>query len=117
MGKLKLQGPKKKKSAQEGKGKQDSVDELRQTLGFPEGTEFLGYAIYLEESDEFLAEFLDLPKEGVLKKVWARTPQMAACYKSLTKAVKISDDCSNSVVVGMFDTGNQIMTVTMSRNR
>ncbi len=83
----------------------------------PEGTEFLGYAVYLEASDEFLAEFLDLPKEGVLKKVWAKTPQMAACYKSLTKAIEISNECFNSVVVGMFDTGSQIMTVTMSRNR
>lgn len=116
MGKLKLQGSKKNKTAQEGKGKQVSLDELRQTLGFPDGTEFLGYAIYLEESDEFLAEFKDLPRVGI-RKVWARTPQLAACFKTLAKAVRISDECSNSVVVGLFDTGSQIMTVTMSRSR
>ena len=117
MGKFKLQGQKKKASAQEEKGKHVSLDELRKTLGFPDGTEFLGYAIYLEESDEFLTEFKELPKLGI-RKVWAKTPQMAACYKTLAKAKEISDECSNaSVVVGMFDTGSQIMTVTMSGNR
>jgi hypothetical protein len=74
MGKLKLQGQKKKKPAQEGKEKQISVDDLRQTLGFPDGTEFLGYAIYLENSDEFLAEFLDLPKEGVILPILSGHP-------------------------------------------
>jgi len=117
MGKLKLHGSKKKKSAQKGDGGQISVDELRRTLGFPDGTEFLGYAIYLEETDEFLAEFVDLPKEGLVKMAWTRTPQSAVCYKTLAKAVMISEECSNSVVVGLFDTGTQIMTVTMSANR
>ena len=117
MGKLKLHGSKKKKSAQKGEAGQISVDELRRTLGFPDGTEFLGYAIYLEGSDEFLAEFMDLPREGVVKKTWTRTPQLAVCYKTLAKAAKISEECSNSVVVALFDTGAQIMTVTMSANR
>ena len=99
------------------KGSENSLEDLRRTLGFPENTQFLGYAVYLEESDEFLVEFKDLPKEGVSKKVWAKTPQLAACYATLEKAVSISKECSNSIVIGLFDTGDQIMTITMSVNR
>lgn len=108
---------KRKRLAKESGQKINSLEELRRTLGFPDGTEFLGYAVYLEESDEFLSEFKDLPKEGVVKKIWAKTPQLAACHKTLTQALKISKECSNSVVLGLFDTGDQIMTVTMSVNR
>jgi len=90
------------------------VEALRKTLGFPDGTEFLGYAIYRKESDEFLAELKELPREGITKKIWTRTPQHAVCYKTLAKALKISEECPASVVVGLFDTGNQIITVTMS---
>lgn len=117
MRKLKIHGAKKKKSAQKGEGGQISVDELRRTLDFPDGTESLGYAIYLEGSDEFLAEFMDMPREGVVKKTETRTPQSAACYKTLAKAAKISEECFNSVVVALFDSGIQIMTVTMSATR
>ncbi len=108
---------KKKRAAKESSQNKPSVEELRRTLGFPDGTEFLGYAIHQQKSDEFLTEFTDLPKEGITKKVWTSTPQYAVCYKTLPKALKISKECSNSVVVGLFDTGNQIMTVTMSVNR
>jgi hypothetical protein len=117
MGKIKLNRPKKKKTAQDKERGQISLEKLRKTLGFPDNTEFLGYAIYLEKSDDFLAEFTDLPNDGVTKKLWARTPQLALCCKTLTKAFKISGECSGSVVVGLFDTGTQIMTVKMSANR
>lgn len=117
MGKIKLKSSKKKIVAKETGQRKRSVEELRRTLGFPDDTEFLGYAVYLKESDEFLAEFNDSPKEGGTQKIWAKTPQLAACYKTLTKAFTISKECSRSVVVGLFDTSNKIMTVTMSVNR
>lgn len=116
MGKMKLNRSKKKKAAKEtGQGK-PSLGELRRTLGFPDDTAFLGYAIYHKESDEFLAEFEESPEEEMAKKVWAKTPQSATCYKTLPTALRIAGECSNAVVVGLFDTGQQIMTVTMSVN-
>ncbi|MDD2467014.1 MAG: hypothetical protein PHI97_23725 [Desulfobulbus sp.] len=117
MGKIKLNRSKKKRAAKETSQGKPSVEELRRTLGFPDGTAFLGYAIHLKESDEFLAELTDLPEEGIVKKVWTSTPQHAVCYNTLSNALKILEECPNAVVVGLFDTGNQIMTVTMSLNR
>lgn len=115
MGKIKLQKPKKKKVSQGvEKVRMSSVEALRKTLGFPDGTEFLGYAVYREEFDEFLAEFDESVQGGIVRIVWARTPQLAIRYDALAKAVKISKECSRSSVLGLFDTGNQIVTVTMS---
>lgn len=116
MGKIKLNKVKRKRSSQGAESKKVSVDELRRTLGLPDGTEFLGYTIYREKSDEFLSEFKDLPKEGLVKITWTQSPVSAACYKALGKAVKISEECLGSVVVGLFDTGSQIITVNMSGN-
>lgn len=114
MGKIKLQKPKKKKASQKAGANKPSVEALRKTLGFPDGTEFLGYAVYREESDEFLAEFDESVQGGIVRIVWARTPQLAICYDTLAKAIKISKECSRSSVLGLFDIGNQIVTVTMS---
>jgi hypothetical protein len=117
MGKFKLQNSKKKKVVKKSEPPTPSLEELKRTLGFPDSTEFLGYAVYLEQSDEFLAEFDDSPKQGVTKKVWAKTPQLAAYYNTLATASKISQECSGSIVIGLFDTGDQILSVTMSVNR
>jgi len=117
MGKVKLNRQKKKRATNETSQKTPSVEELRKTLGFPDTTQFLGYAIHRKESDDFLAESKELPIEGINKKVWTDTPQHAAHYKTLSNALKISEECSNAVVVGLFDTGNQIISVTMSVKR
>lgn len=117
MGKIKLQRSGKKKASQKPKAVTPSVEELRKTLGFPDGTEFLGYAVYRDESDEFLAEFDALHKGDIVRIVWARTPQLAICYDTLAKAANVAKECNRCSVLGLFDTGNQIATVTMSVNR
>lgn len=114
---LRSKGQTRKNQIKRWKIKKILLDKLRQTLGFSDDTEFLGYAIYLEGSGEFLAELTDMPKAGVIKKVWTRNPQSADRYKTLAKAVEISKECPHSVIIGLFDTGTQIMTVTMSANR
>lgn len=118
MGKMKLSSVKKKKDLVKKSGaEKPSVEELRKTLGFPEGTNFLGYVVYRKESGEYLAEVDEALKEGLGQKNWVRTPQLAQCYSSLSKAVQVSNECSCSTVLGLFDTGQQIVTVTMSINR
>ena len=117
MGKLKLQ-PSQKRSAKTVENKNVSVEALRRTLGFPEGTEFLGYAIYRKGSDEFLVAGAALPVAGVsVEMSWTRAPRSAACYTTLSGAIKKAEESADAVVVGLFDTGSQIMTVTMSANR
>ena len=118
MGKLKLSGVKKKKDLVKNSGaEKPSVEQLRKTLGFPEGTNFLGYAVYRKESGEYLAEVDEALEEGLGHKTWVRTPQLAQCYSTLSQAVQVSKECSRSTVLGLFDTGQQIVTVTMSVNR
>jgi len=117
MGKIKLQSSKKKKIVKRSEPPKPSLEELKRTLGFPDSAEFLGYAVYLAQSDEFLAEFADSPRQGVTKKVWTKSPQLAVYYNTLGMASKISRECSGSIVIGLFDTGDQILSVTMSVNR
>lgn len=117
MGKLKLQ-PVRKRPANKFEGRKVSVEALRRTLGFPEGTEFLGYAIYRKGSDDFLAAGAALPVAGGgVGMSWTRAPRSAACYTTLSDATKKAEESADAVVVGLFDTGSEIMTVTMSANR
>jgi hypothetical protein len=118
MGKMKLSGVKKKKDLVKKSGaEKPSVEELRKTLGFPEGTNFLGYAVYRGESEEYLAEVDEALEEGLGQQPWVRTPQLAQCYSTLAKASQVSKECSRSTVLALFDTGQQIVTITMSVNR
>ena len=118
MGKMKLSGVKKKKELVKKSGaEKPSVEELRKTLGFPEGTTFLGYAVYRGESEEYLGTVDEALEAGLGRKIWVRTPQQVLCYSTLAQAAQVSKDCPRSTVLGLFDTGQQIVTVTMSVNR
>lgn len=117
MGKLKLKSVKKKKASPPVQQGRESLPELRKTLGFPEDTKFLGYAIYSEGAGEFLEKYSDSAKEGEGRKKWTKTPRSAICFMTPEQAFALSGKCPHSVVVGLFDTGSQIMTITMSVNR
>lgn len=54
---------------------------------------------------------------GGVEMSWTRAPRSAACYSTLSDAIKKAEESADAVVVGLFDTGSQIMTVTMSANR
>lgn len=97
--------------------KERSLSEIKQGLGIADDAEFLGYAVHLENSDEFLAEFTDSPEEGITRKAWAKTPELAQAYGTFIEAHDVSKQCRGAVVVGMFDTGNQIMVTTMTGAR
>lgn len=81
----------------------DVLKELR----LPENTEFLGYGIHLEESDEFLFSIQE--SEDVQNVGWAKTPELAKAFQSLHKAEKIRNKFKPEAnIVWMFDSGNKI---------
>jgi hypothetical protein len=83
----------------------------------PDGAVFVGYAVHIEKSDEFLAEFVDSEEQGIIKKMWAKKPMLAQRYESIVDAYNISEQCKNSVVVGMFDIGDQIAVYTLQHDK
>lgn len=86
--------------------REQTVDELRIDLDLPPTAEYLGYAIHLDKTDEFLADFSDNPV--MVRKIWAKTPEMALTFQSLAMAVDTSRKCRDSVVVVLFDIGPHI---------
>nr|WP_321468878.1 hypothetical protein [uncultured Desulfobulbus sp.] len=117
MGKLKLQGGTKKKVGLQSGEERNSLEKVRKTLGFPENTQFLGYSVCRQGSGEFLSEYSMLTEGGVATTRWSRGVQSAIRYLTLSDAVTVAEHCPHAVVMGLFDTGEQIMTITMSVNR
>lgn len=106
MGEAKKRGTKDQRIAAAMGLRESSVAELRARLSLPDDAEYLGYAVHLEQRDEFLAEFSNTAE--ALKKVWAKTPELALRFDSISEAVETSNKCDGSIVVGMFDIGSQI---------
>ena len=106
MGQAKLRGNKDERAAKAAGLRQRTLDELKQAYGLPDHAQFLGYAVHLEAGDEFLAIFKKSVDEVV--KAWAKTPEMALSFQSIAQALDASKACPDSIVVGMFDTGDQI---------
>ncbi|BBN89447.1 hypothetical protein [Azospira sp. I09] len=77
--------------------RQMTMDEMRREHGLPEDAEYLGYAVHLEKRDEFLAEFVD--NEIVTSKVWAKMPELAHTFESISEAIEVSRKCPGSIVV------------------
>ncbi|MFY9261121.1 MAG: hypothetical protein WAO71_11495 [Gallionella sp.] len=109
MGQAKQRGARTERIAKAMGLKERSLSEIKKELGLDEDASFLGYAIHLESSDEFLAEFQDVENGLVVKKVWAKTPEVALTYDELSQAYDVSKQCQCSVIVVMFDTGEKIM--------
>lgn len=77
-----------------------------------EDAEFLGYAVHLLDSDEFLASLSE--ESSLTRKAWAKTPEHAKTYKRFDLAYDDSRKCEGSIVVGMFDIGTQIFVATIT---
>lgn len=89
-----------------------SIDDLRSELGLEQSAKYLGYAVHLEKSDEFLSEIVNA--QGMQRKTWAKTPEMALLFTSLASAVETSRKCRGSIVVVVFDLGTQIMVYQLT---
>jgi hypothetical protein len=92
--------------------KEMPLSELRKLYGLREDAVFLGYAIHIEKSDEFLAVF-EITEE-MTKRAWAKTPELALRFESVTEAHDASKACKGSIIVGMWDTGEQIFVVRLT---
>jgi hypothetical protein len=106
MGQAKLRGNRDERIAKVLGLREVSIADIKKEYGLSEDAVFLGYGIHLEKSDEFLAEFSE--SGYAIKKIWAKTPEMALTFTSIADAHDASKACSGSIVVGMFDTGSQI---------
>jgi hypothetical protein len=84
-----------------------NTKELIKDLGFPEKTEFLGYSIHLEESDEYLLDY-QLSSE-VNHLTWTTRPEMAKHFQSFKKVEKTRDKIKpTAIIMWIFDTGTHI---------
>lgn len=115
MGQAKQRGTRDQRVAKALGLKEMSLSELKKEYGLKDDAEFLGYSVHIEKSDEFLAHF---ETSGALeKKGWAKTPELALRFDSIADAHDISKACKGSIVVGMFDIGEQIFVVTITGMR
>lgn len=105
MGDAKKRGTKDQRMAAAMRLNEGSIADVRAKLGLPDDAEYLGYAVHHEDRDEFLAKFSDA---AVTLKAWAKTPELALRFGSISEAVETSNKCDGSIVVGMFDIGSQI---------
>jgi len=83
-----------------------SINDVKKEYGLSQDATFLGYGVHLEKSDEFLAAFDE--SHHATRKAWATTPEAALMFQSFADAHDTSKACAGSIIVGMFDTGDQI---------
>lgn len=107
MGKEKERGSRDRRIAEAMGLQQRSVSEIRKECGLPENAALLGYAVHLEKKDEFLGEYSNTAL--AVKKVWVKTPDLALRFNSISEAIDVSKQCAKSIVVVMFDVGEQIV--------
>lgn len=107
MGQAKQRGSRDERAAMAAGLRQRTVDDLKRQYGLPDHTLFLGYAVHLEAADEFLGKFRK--SRGEISRAWSKTPESALTFQSIAEALDVSNSCPGSIVVGMFDTGDQIL--------
>lgn len=114
MGQAKHRGTREQRIAESLGLKERSLADIKKQLSLPDDAEFLGYGVHLPEPDEFLAKFDD---DGyATRKVWAKDPQLAIQYEGFADAHEVSRKCVGSIVVGMFDIGDQIFVAGVTEN-
>jgi|JI10StandDraft_1071094.scaffolds.fasta_scaffold1622052_2 hypothetical protein len=112
MGQAKQRGTRDQRIAEALGLREISLSEVKKEYGLAEDADFLGYGVHIEKSDEFLALF-EISDE-IEKKAWAKTPELALKFDSIADAHDASKACKGSIVVGMFDVGEQIFVATIT---
>lgn len=109
MGKAKQRGTRDERIANVLGLREVSISEIKKEYGLSDDAVFLGYGVHLEQADEFLAVF-DV-SSAITRRAWAKTPEAALTFRSISAAHEASKACAGSIVVGLFDTGPQIFVV------
>lgn len=81
-----------------------SLDDIRNQLGLPPGTPFLGYVVHIPASDEFLAAFKDSPL--ATSRHWSKSPGMAHRFEHFADAYTLARE-DREIVVGLFEMATQ----------
>lgn len=111
MGQAKNRGSRAQRIAEALGLKQRPLADIKKELGLTDDAEFLGYAVHRPGADEFLAQFYNTNLRT--QKAWAKTPQVAIRYEDFSEAYDVSRKCEGSIVVGMFDIGDQIFVTEL----
>lgn len=85
--------------------KQISLEELKLKLELPEGAEFCGYLVYVEDKDEFLASITET--KLIVERAFVKSPEYAKRFDMFGDAHIASRIEKNEMVVGLFDLGKQ----------
>ncbi|TMO84592.1 hypothetical protein [Pseudoalteromonas spongiae] len=87
------------------------LEHLKKEFELPEETKFVGYAIHLENSDEFLHNYNDSPDATLM--TWSPSPVNAKKFHSLKKVTRIKNDIKPEArIVWLFDLGKHIAALT-----
>lgn len=79
---------------------------LKQALGLPASAAWLGFGIQRAGEDSFLSERSGADRDAI---EWTNTPEGALAFGVWGKALQLSDACPGTIVVLMFDLGDQII--------
>lgn len=85
---------------------QKKISEIITGANLPALAEFIGYVIWLEDSDEFLVKYTT--ENHQIGCIWTKVPDVAKKYKTFKKAKKILNEIEKDEAdIGwMFDLGD-----------
>lgn len=115
MGQAKQRGTREQRVAQKQEQVERSIEETKRRIGIPDAAEFTGYAVYLEDADEFLAGFEE--ELDATKKLWSKRPQDALLFNTFEACHETHRKCKNSVVAALFETDDQIFAAVDDNTR
>ncbi|MEJ1367061.1 MAG: hypothetical protein RPU35_02430 [Candidatus Sedimenticola sp. (ex Thyasira tokunagai)] len=79
---------------------------VKEELGLPDNTKFVGFVVHLPDTDEFLGDITR--NRGIEKRMWSKVPDLAKIYKNRKKAEREAMSTGKGAVVGiLLDIGDQ----------
>lgn len=115
MGQAKIRGTREQRAAQKQEQVVQSIEETKRRTGIPADAKFVGYAVHLEQTDEFLSRFEE--DLDATKKLWSKRPQDALLFMTFEACYEKHRKCQNSVVAALFETETQIFAAVDNNTR
>lgn len=106
MGEAKKRGTKEQRADSAVKRQKVSIDFVKAELGLPESSAFMGYVIYNEFNDDYLASTSDKPTHRA--NTYVKNPESALRFQDYRQAISTSNAIMKTTKLGLlFDTGDQ----------